>query len=144
MRETTEPELDEEAVAFLTLQGLRRLWTAARTRLEHNGLQPTGTIRLQHPDAREGQVLPLLLARPITGPTATIRLPDLDTRLRASAVSRGLAPTLAALRPPLTDSRAARDAAEAERNRVWSTADADLAATPLADPSWAHQWLTEI
>ncbi|MET9384343.1 TIGR02679 family protein [Streptomyces sp. NPDC002928] len=135
---------DTDTLAFLTRPGLTRLWAAARTRLERNGLQPAGSIRLEHLDAPEREALSLLLARPITALTATIRLPDLDTRLRASAVGRGLAATLAELGPPLTDRRAARDAAAAERTRLWSAAEAVLAGTPLADQPWARRWLEEI
>ncbi|GGS95093.1 TIGR02679 family protein [Streptomyces chromofuscus] len=135
---------DAEALAFLTRPGLTRLWTAVRARLERNGLQPAGTIRLQHLDAQEREALSLLLARPVTGPAATIRLPDLDARLRRSALARGLTATLAALGPPLTDRRAARDAATAERTRLWATAEAALAATPLSDQPWAGQWLAEL
>ncbi|WP_416978796.1 TIGR02679 family protein [Streptomyces sp. T028] len=139
-----DPPLDAQALAFLSRPGLSRLWAAARTRLERGGLQPTGTIRLQHLDPREREALSLLLAKPVTGPTASIRLPDLDARLRASAAGRGLTATLTALGPPLTDRRAARDAAAAERDHLWSTAEAALTATPLADQPWAHAWLTEI
>ncbi|MER5211848.1 TIGR02679 family protein [Streptomyces sp. NPDC002838] len=135
---------DANALAFLTRPGLTRLWTAARTRLERNGLQPVGTVKLEHLDAQEREALSLLLARPITGFTATIRLPDLDTRLRASAVGQGLASTLEVLGPPLTDRRAVRDAAAAERARVWSTARAEREATSLAAQPWAAQWLEEI
>ncbi|WP_405909001.1 TIGR02679 family protein [Streptomyces sp. NBC_00828] len=142
-RAVDEPPLDAETLAFLTRSGLRRLWTAARTRLERNGLQPAGTIRLQDLDAGEREALSLLLARPVTGPTVMIRLPDLDTRLRASAVGRGLAATLTELGPPLTDRRAARDAAATERTRLWSTAETTMAATSLTDQPWAHQWLEE-
>lgn len=138
-----EPPLDTETLAFLTRPGLRRLWAAARTRLERNGLEPAGTIRLQHLDVEEREALSLLQTRPVTGPTATIRLPDLDARLRASAVGRGLVGTLTELGPPLIDRRAARDAAAAERTRLWSTAEAAVASTSLADRPWAHQWLEE-
>lgn len=139
-----QPSLDPETLAFLSRPGLSRLWAAARARLERGGLRPTGTIRLQHLDPQEREALSLLLAKPLTGPSATIRLPDLDTRLRDSAVGRGLAATLTALGPPLTDRRAARDAAAAERSHLWSTAEATLTATPLADQPWAHQWLTDM
>ncbi|WP_316750498.1 TIGR02679 family protein [Streptomyces herbicida] len=135
---------DADALAFLTRPGLTRLWTAARTRLERNGLQPTGTIRLEHLDAQEREALSLLLARPVTGLTATIRLPDLDARLRASAVGRGLSSTLEILGRPLTDRRAVRRAAAAERARVWSTAQAEVEATSLSAQPWTAQWLEEI
>ncbi|MDX3645670.1 TIGR02679 family protein [Streptomyces sp. MB09-02B] len=107
-------------------------------------MKPTGTIRLQLVDPREREALSLLLAKPLAGPSATISLAELDTRLRASAVGRSLAATLTALGPPLTDRRAARDAATAERDRLWSAAEAALAATSLADQPWADRWLTDI
>ncbi|HEY8981432.1 MAG TPA: TIGR02679 family protein [Streptomyces sp.] len=137
------PPLDPRTREFLTHPSLTRLWTAARTRLERSGLQPTGTVRLQNLDAAERETLSLLLARPITAATATIRLPDLDARLRATAVARGLAATLTALGPPLVDRRAARNAVAAERARHRTEAETALAATPLADQPWAHRWLEE-
>jgi xanthine/CO dehydrogenase XdhC/CoxF family maturation factor len=88
--------------------------------------------------------LSLLLARPITGPTTTIRLPDLDTRLRTSAVGRGLASTLEELGPSLTNRRAVRDAAAAERARVWSAAQTEVEVTSLSAQPWTAQWLEEI
>ncbi|WP_405961433.1 TIGR02679 family protein [Streptomyces sp. NBC_00024] len=136
--------LAPEAMAFLSRPGLSRLWAAARMRLERGGLQPTGTIRLQNPDPQEREALSLLLAKPVSGPSVTIRLPDLDTRLRASAVGRGLAATLAALGPPLTDRRAARDVAAAERDRLWSKAESVLTATSLTDRPWAHRWMADL
>ncbi|QCD59656.1 TIGR02679 family protein [Streptomyces hawaiiensis] len=133
-----------ETLAFLTRPGLTRLWTAARTRLERNGLQPAGSIRLEHLDAQEREALSLLLARPITDTTTTIRLPDLDTRLRTSAVGRGLASTLEELGPSLTNRRAVRDAAAAERARVWSAAQTEVEVTSLSAQPWTAQWLQEI
>ncbi|MET8112724.1 TIGR02679 family protein [Streptomyces prasinus] len=139
-----ERSLDADTLAFLTRPGLTRLWTAARTRLERNGLQPAGTVRLQRLDAQEHEALSLLLARPVTGSTATISLPDLDARLRTSAVGRGLAATLEELGPPLTDRRAIRDAAAAERARVWSAARAEAESTSLSVHPWATQWLEDL
>lgn len=141
---TDEGSLDAGTLAFLTRPGLTRLWTAARARLERNGLQPTGTMRLQQLDAPEREALSLLLARPVTGPTATIRLPDLDARLRASAAGRGLAATLEALGPPLTDRGALRDAAATERTRVWSTARTELESTSLSSRPWTERWLEDL
>ncbi|WP_330286239.1 TIGR02679 family protein [Streptomyces sp. NBC_00576] len=139
-----EPPPAADALAFLTRPGLTRLWTAARTRLERNGLQPAGTIRLEGLDAQEREALSLLLARPITGRTAAIRLPDLDIRLRASAVGRGLASTLEEMGPSLTDRRAVRDAAAAERARVWVAAQTEVEAASLSAQPWTAQWLEEI
>ncbi|GGN91798.1 hypothetical protein GCM10011579_089000 [Streptomyces albiflavescens] len=142
-RDAPRESRDAETLAFLTRPGLTRLWTAVRTRLERNGLQPTGTVRLQDLDAEEREALSLLLARPLTAATATIRLPDLDTRLRTSALAQGLTATLDELGPPLTDRRAARDAASAQRAGLWSAAAAALAATSLSPQPWAARWLQE-
>lgn len=133
-----------DALAFLNRPGLTRLWATVRARLERNGLQPTGTVRIQNLDAEEREALSLLLAKSLTAPDASIRLADLDTRLRSSAAGRGLAATLAELGPPLSDRRAARDAAAAERTRLSATAEATLAATSLTAQPWARPWLEEI
>lgn len=143
-RAVDEPLLEAEALAFLNRPGLGRLWTSVRKRLERNGLQATGSVRLEELDPQEREALSLLLGRPLTGSTASIRLADLDTRLRSTALARGLAATLEALGPSLTDRRAARDAATAERTRLWSMAEAALASTPLADHPWPRPWLEEI
>ncbi|MEV5526825.1 TIGR02679 family protein [Streptomyces prunicolor] len=149
MRESMQESAAEQApaadaLAFLNRPGLTCLWTTVRARLERNGLQPIGTVRLQNLDAEEREALSLLLAKSLTGPDASIRLADLDTRLRTSAVGRGLAATLAELGPPLTDRRAARDAVAAERARVWSAAEAALSATSLAAQPWARSWMEEL
>lgn len=51
---------------------------------------------------------------------------------------------LAELRPPLTDRRAARDAAEAQRTGLWFAVGAALGATSLSSQPWAGRWLEEI
>ncbi|MFG2792235.1 TIGR02679 domain-containing protein [Streptomyces sp. NPDC048419] len=83
-----------------------------------------GTVELHDLSAEERQALSLLPARPLTTATATIRLPDLDTRLRSNALAQGLAEALDELGPLFTDRRAARDAAAAQRAGLWSAAEA--------------------
>jgi len=129
-----------ETRAWLTGPGLRRLWTALRARLERNGLQATGTLRLTGLDAPERTALSQLLGRTLTGAEATLRLAELDTRLRASAAGAGLVAVVQALGPPLTDRRAARADADARRDQVWSALSDALSASPLAGEAWAHQW----
>lgn len=141
---TTPQPPNADALTFLTRPGLTRLWTAARARLERNGLQATGTIRLHNLNAPEREAISLLLAKPLTNPTASIPLGDLDARLRTSALGRGLTATLQELGPPLTDRRAARDKAAAQRTGLWATAEAALAATSLSAQPWAGRWLEEI
>ncbi|WP_225882099.1 TIGR02679 family protein [Streptomyces aureocirculatus] len=135
--------MPDAALAFLSQPALTRLWTAVRRRLEGNGLEATGTLGLRDLTPEERQALSLLLARPVTRPGATIRLSELDQRLRATAAGRGLVGVLGELGPPLTDRRAARTAVRTQRNELWSAAEAALSATCLADEAWAEQWLDE-
>jgi uncharacterized protein (TIGR02679 family) len=126
--------------AWLAGPGLQRLWDGLRKRLEGNGLQAVGALRLSGLDERERTALSQLLGKTLTGASVTIRLGDLDARLRASAAERGLLETLQAIGGPLRDRRAARAGAEARREHVWfSLADA-VRTSVLAEEAWAHQW----
>ncbi|NUS15254.1 MAG: TIGR02679 family protein [Streptomyces sp.] len=129
-----------ETRVWLAGPGLRRLWDGLRARLERNGLQATGTLRLTGLDASERTALSQLLGRTLTGAEATVRLAELDTRLRASAAGAGLVAVVQALGPPLTDRRAARADADALREYLWSSLSEALSSSPLADEAWAHQW----
>jgi uncharacterized protein (TIGR02679 family) len=132
--------LPAETRNWLAGPGLDRLWNAARKRLEGNGLQATGSLRMTGLDAQEKTALSQLLGRTLTSATVTVRLDALDTRLRASAAGLGLAETLRALGPPLTDRRAVRADAEARREEVWSSMSTSLDASPLGTEPWARQW----
>ncbi|MCQ9177572.1 TIGR02679 family protein [Streptomyces sp. IBSBF 2953] len=125
---------------WLTGPGLTRLWQGARKRLESNGVQATGSLRLTAMNAQERNDLSLLLGKPLTGAAVTIRLDVLDARLRASAAGLGLRQTLEELGPPLTDRRAARADVAARREQVWSSLASSLDASPLADQKWPRQW----
>ncbi|MGW5674709.1 TIGR02679 family protein [Streptomyces sp. NPDC003860] len=125
---------------WLTGPGLTRLWQGARKRLEGNGVQATGSLRLTAMNAQERNDLSLLLGKPLTGAAVTIRLDVLDARLRASAAGLGLRQTLEELGPPLTDRRAARADVAARREQVWSSLASSLDASPLADQEWPRQW----
>ncbi|GGV70239.1 hypothetical protein GCM10010294_28180 [Streptomyces griseoloalbus] len=125
---------------WLTGPGLTRLWQGARKRLESNGVQATGSLRLTAVNAQERNDLSLLLGKPLTGAAVTIRLDLLDARLRASAAGLGLRQTLEEIGPPLTDRRAARADVAARREQVWSSLASSLDASPLADQEWPRQW----
>ncbi|MFF1379383.1 TIGR02679 family protein [Streptomyces sp. NPDC058308] len=125
---------------WLSGAGLARLWEGVRKRLESNGVQATGSLRLTAMNAQERNDLSLLLGKPLTGPAVTVRLDMLDARLRASAAGLGLRQTLEELGPPLTDRRAARADVAARREQVWSSLTASLDASPLADHEWSRQW----
>ncbi|MFE9812744.1 TIGR02679 family protein [Streptomyces sp. NPDC005548] len=125
---------------WLAGPGLTRLWEGVRKRLESNGVQATGSLRLASLNAQERNDLSLLLGKPLTGGAVTLRLDVLDERLRASAAQLGLRQTLEELGPPLTDRRALRVDATARREQVWSSLAWSLDASPLADQDWPRHW----
>ncbi|MGO4426039.1 TIGR02679 domain-containing protein, partial [Streptomyces sp. MCAF7] len=125
---------------WLTGPGLTRLWEGIRKRLESNGVQATGSLRLAALNTQERNDLSLLLGKPLTGAAVTVRLDVLDARLRASAAGLGLRDTLEELGPPLTDRRAIRADATARREQVWSSLASSLDASPLAGQEWPRRW----
>ncbi|WP_371536392.1 TIGR02679 family protein [Streptomyces sp. NBC_01023] len=125
---------------WLAGPGLTRLWGAVRKRLEGNGVQSTGSLRLTAVSAQERNDLSLLLGKPLTGTAVPVRLDALDARLRTSAAGLGLREVLEELGPPLTDRRAAREDSAAQRRHVWSSLTSSLDASPLAGQEWTRQW----
>ncbi|MET7391369.1 TIGR02679 family protein [Streptomyces sp. NPDC005529] len=125
---------------WLAGPGLIRLWESVRKRLESNGLQATGSLRLTAMTPQERNALSLLLGKPLTGAAVTIRLEVLDARLRASAAALGLGQTLEELGPPLTDRRATRADMAARREQVWSSLASSLDDSPLAGHEWPRRW----
>ncbi|MEV6407668.1 MULTISPECIES: TIGR02679 family protein [Streptomyces] len=125
---------------WLTGPGLTRLWENVRKRLESNGVQATGSLRLTAMNPQERNDLSLLLGKPLTGAAVTVRLDVLDARLRASAAGLGLRQTLEELGAPLTDRRATRADATARREQVWSSLASSLDASPLAGQEWPRRW----
>ncbi|MEU1466456.1 TIGR02679 domain-containing protein [Streptomyces sp. NPDC005727] len=103
---------------WLAGPGLTRLWVAVRKRLESNGVQATGSLRLSSVSTQERNDLSLLLGKPVTGVAVTVRLDALDTRLRSSAAGLGIRDVLEELGPPLTDRRAVRAGIAARREHV--------------------------
>jgi uncharacterized protein (TIGR02679 family) len=125
---------------WLTGPGLTRLWDAVRRRLEGNGVQATGSLRLTALNVQERNALSLLLGKPLTGPGVTVRLDALDARLRTSAAGFGIREVLEELGPPLTDRRAVRADVAARRQQVWASLASSLDASPIAGQVWAQQW----
>ncbi|WP_282202938.1 TIGR02679 family protein [Kitasatospora fiedleri] len=136
--------LPPQTRAFLARPDLARMWTAVHRRLERNGIQPSGSIRLTGCTAAEREALSLLLGRRVTTATATIRLADLDSRLRDTAADCGLVTAVEQLGLPLTDRRAARDTGRQERAVLWAAAEAAVAASPLAGQDWVGGWLDDL
>ncbi|MCX4745926.1 TIGR02679 family protein [Kitasatospora sp. NBC_01287] len=136
--------LPAQAMGFLAQPALGRIWTKVRDRLERNGLQPAGSVRLESLTAAEREALSLLLGRGITGATAVIRLADLDARLRSTAAGCGLVTAVEELGPPLTDRRAERDTGRQARASLRAAAEAAVAGSPLAGQEWVSGWLDDL
>ncbi|WP_405583378.1 TIGR02679 family protein [Streptomyces sp. NBC_01190] len=132
--------LPAETRDWLGRPGLQRLWDSLRKRLEANGLQATGALRLTGLDADERIAVSQLLRRTLTGTSVTVRLDELDARLRVSAAGVGLVATVQALGQPLIDRRAVRADALSRREQVWSSVSDALNTSPLAEEVWAEQW----
>lgn len=141
---TTEPGLTARTRAWLDQPALARLWDRLRDRLERNGLQVRGRLRLDGVTPAEREALALLTGRPYAGDTVSIALADLDAQLRTGAAERGLVEVVAELRGPLTDRPAARDARRAAAEAIWAAADHALRAHGLADAAWSRPWLDEV
>jgi uncharacterized protein (TIGR02679 family) len=133
-----------ETRAWLAQPALARLWDRLRDRLERNGLQIRGRLRLDDVTEAECEALSLLTGRPYAGGQVSISLVAIDAHLRSGAAGRGLVEIVGELRGPLTDRPALRDARRAATETVWSAADRALRARDLDDAPWAGPWLEEV
>lgn len=141
----TPPRLPSQLRVYLSSPSLNRVWTAARTRLERNGLQITGTLVLNLDDAAADQ-LSGLLGRPLE-PRAghRVKLAELDAALRRSAAGQGLITVLEILDgQPLTDRAGARREAREQWTQVWQRLDGALAEAGLADAAWVPEWIAAL
>lgn len=125
---------------LLQRRAYKPLWTAARRRVEANGLSLEGApLTLKALTTEEADAIAGLIGvhRPRSG---TIRVPLklLDTALRASVVGQGLLDVLSALDGPLIDRRATKERGQVDRDLMW----ARLAVHPavLSSPAIAG-WL---
>ncbi|MGH3373429.1 MAG: TIGR02679 family protein [Actinoallomurus sp.] len=130
-----------ETRAWLAQPALGRLWDLLRDRLERNGLQVRGRLRLDEVTEPEREALSLLTGRPYAG---SIALSDLDAALRSGAAGRGVVEVVEELRGPLTDRPALRESRRAATETIWSAADRALLAVGLDDAPWTGPWLEEV
>lgn len=133
-----------ETRAWLAQPALARLWDLLRDRLERNGLQIRGRLRLDDVTEAEREALSLLTGRSYVGGRVSIALADLDAALRAGAAGCGLVEVTEELRGPLTDRPALRDARRAATETIWSAADRASRKHGLGDAPWIGPWLDEV
>ena len=70
--------------------GLGRLWDAVASRLQRNGLRPSGVVLLDGLDRDERRALAGLLGRPLTSARVRVDLAELDERLRSVRDGQGV------------------------------------------------------
>jgi uncharacterized protein (TIGR02679 family) len=133
-----------ETRTWLAQPALARLWDLLRDRLERNGLQVRGRLRLDDIAEAEREALSLLTGRSYAGSGVSVALTDLDTALRAGAAGCGLVEVTEQLRGPLTDRPALRDARRAATETIWSAADRASRIHGLDDAPWLGPWLEEV
>jgi uncharacterized protein (TIGR02679 family) len=128
--------------SYLSAPELHGLWSAARNRLERNGLQISGALNLDLDDAAADRLSGLLGRSLPAGPNRTVRLTELDAALRRSAAAQGLISVVESLGGRTLDDRtAARRDAQAQWAKVWQRLDTSLAEADLADPPWIPDWI---
>jgi uncharacterized protein (TIGR02679 family) len=136
--------LGTQTRAWLDQPALARLWDRLRDRLERNGLQVRGRLRLDGVTPAEREALALVTGRPYAGDAVSIALADLDAQLRTGAAERGLVEVVVELRGPLTDRPAARETRRAAAEAIWAAADQALRSRGLASAAWSGPWLEEV
>lgn len=122
--------------AWVTDPELGPLWAAARKRLEKNGLQTRGRLKVDTPTRELRHAVGTLMGVTVTSDSVTVELSALDARLRERVLAGGLIEVLTRLHGhPLTDRRAGRAARTASREAPLNLA-AELVPTP-----WARTWI---
>lgn len=121
------------------------VWTAARARLERNGVQPQGVVSVAGLDRPSRHAVSGLLGRPVVRDTVRVDLAALDTVLRERSGVGGLVPVLESLGPAVRNRAAERSAKASAREapyvavRAFLTEKADVAAAP-----WLEEWLAGV
>ncbi|HET9598435.1 MAG TPA: TIGR02679 family protein [Anaeromyxobacteraceae bacterium] len=110
--------------------GYAKLFAAARARLEDAG-DAARTVTVEELGVGEARALADLFGwQAAPEQRASVVLAELDRALRESAAQASLREVLEALGGPLRDARADRDRGAAERQRMWTEAEARVASRP--------------
>lgn len=124
--------------------GLCRLWDVVAERLQRNGLQPSGAVRLAALDREERHAIAGLLGRPVAGDRVTVDLGELDRRLRGSGAAPGLVTVAERLRGPLVDRPGRRQTQAEATARVWAVGRHAVDEAGLAGASWCEPWFEDL
>ncbi|MFZ5870939.1 MAG: TIGR02679 family protein [Actinomycetota bacterium] len=125
--------------------GLVPVWTAARSRLERNGIQPRGVVVVSGLDRPQRHAVSGLLGTPVVRETVRVDLAVLDAVVRERAGASGLVDLLEQLGGPLRNRRGERSAAAAAREAPFDAARDWLAEHPeVAQGAWVEPWLAGV
>ena len=131
--------------AYLSVPSLASVWSAARTRLERNGLQPTGTITVDLDQSAAEHLSGLVGATIAPGAGRRISLAVLDTALRGSSGGRSLVLVLEILDGrAIVNRRATREQNQADWSNVWQRLDSALHDAGLAGAPWVPGWVASL
>ena len=117
---------------------LEGLWARVRERLEAAGVGSRGRLRLPELSSQARLALQGLLGRP---PRASVDLGALEAALIRLGVGHDLASALAEFGQPVSQERAARRAARAERREAHAAARKEAGRWP--EP-WAAEWIDDV
>jgi uncharacterized protein (TIGR02679 family) len=141
----SEGAFPAELRAYLAAPSLAPVWSAARSRLERNGLRPTGTIKADLDQPAAEQLSGLVGATIAPGAGRRIELAELDEALRRSSGGRGLVSVLEILDGrTVVNRRADRDRDQANWAEVWRRLDSALHDAGLAAAPWVPGWIAAL
>jgi uncharacterized protein (TIGR02679 family) len=136
-----------ELPAWIADPALDGVFDRLRERLERNGLEPTGRLRLSLASRDERHAVSSLLGRSVTRELVTLDLGVLDRRLRERSGRGGLVDVLEERSGrPLRDRRREREDGRSRREEPLSLARR-LLEEPSARPwaqGWAPTWVAEL
>lgn len=133
----TEPPPD-----WLRDPALAPLWTAARSRLERNGVQPRGVLVVPGLDRAGRHAVGGLLGRPVVSDRPRVDLAAVDAALRGRSGIGGLVSCLDRLGGPVRNRAGERSAAARARELPYDRVREWLAGHPdVAAGGWIEPWL---
>lgn len=125
--------------------GLAPVWTAARNRLERNGIDPRGVLTVGGLDRSARHAVSGLLGRPVVRDSCRVDLEALDAAARERSGAAGLVDLLERLGGPLRNRPAERSSTAADREAPFSAAREWLASHPrVASQTWVEPWLSGV
>lgn len=137
--------MSEDLPDWLRDPALRPLWQAARDRLERNGVEPRGVVRVAGLDRTARHAVSGLIGRPVVDDHARVDLSALDTVLRERSRAGGLVAVMECLGGPVRNRSAERSTLANEREQPYTAARQWLRTHPQVGAlAWVEDWLAGV